>query len=653
MILQRKNTPINYRQDIDGLRAIAVMSVILNHMGFFLFSGGYVGVDVFFVISGFLITKIITRKLHQKSFSFIEFYQKRMRRILPALYLVIIITAVFVSLMFSLEEVKFFYKSVQATILFFSNIQFYKDVGYFSLDAFFKPLLHTWSLGVEEQFYIVFPVLLYGLCKFLKTPKKLAYAFILILVISFGLNVFTVFNNKNMAFYFSHTRAWEFLIGAIFALDIIPNLRKNWQQQLIAVSGFLLIMVPVFFYSSTTLFPGYNALPPVLGSAFLIYSGTQKKTIIYYLLSRGPVVFIGLISYSLYLWHWPIVSLNNYWGMVQGQAFFGNGILLTLIMAASILSWYFIERPFQNKKFISTKTISILLLSLTVGFLIVSKISYRTNKFDDFLADKETILYSEDYLFDKKYIDLGCNVGASKIKAGELCTFGSKNKKHIDFILWGDSYLETLAPAFEIAAEKNNKKFSYAVQHGCPVILDVPIQGASRGSECNVSNAFIWNYIKQQNIKNIIIHLSYNYGNIKLDKNHRCYEFKKTDRFNCLFEDTIDTLQKEGINISVIGPMARGVKPIKLRRYKNNKKDHQLPKLKSDSETIDLIKGFNKLIEKNKINYYDPVPVLCTDKFCKAENNKKPLFSDGGHLSKYGVLMFIEFAEDIISKIKN
>lgn len=649
----KKHTPINYRPDVDGLRALAVISVILNHMGFSFFSGGYIGVDIFFVISGFLITKIITKKIHNNTFSLSTFYEKRIRRILPALYTVILVTAFFVSLIFGLGEVKSFYKTVISTLFFFSNIQFYKDIGYFNVDAVFKPLLHTWSLGVEEQFYIIFPLLLLFFYKVLKTPRKISYTLFFIFLLSMGANIWTVFYNKEMAFYFIHTRAWELMAGALLSLNIIPAFEKSWQNQVVSFVGFLMIVYGVFLYKPATLFPGYNALLPVLGTALLIHTGKGGRTYVSCVLSSRPILFIGLISYSLYLWHWPVISLNSYWALVEGAPFFDDLIIGFLIVILSITSWYFIERPFQNQKIVSTRGVLILMGSLTIIMFMVAKGAHKTTLLDEVLANPETIIYDEDFLFDKKYIDSGCNVGASRIEKGQLCAFGKTEKQEIDFAFWGDSFAETLAPAFEIAAKKQNKKFVYAIEHACPTILNVPFKGSARGSRCEVSNAFIMEQIKKHKIKNVIIHLSYNYNNIDLPAGHRCEKYNGVARFNCLLNETVETLNQLGVNVHIIGPIPGGVKPIQLRKYKKDPKDFCVPKETAYPKNPELMKGFKTLRENNKIKYYDPAQVLCFDGMCQCEHNKKPLFSDGGHISKYGALQFVGFASDVMNQIKN
>lgn len=648
----KKDAPITYRPDIDGLRAIAVLAVVFNHLGLSTFRGGYVGVDIFFVISGYLITKILMKNLDQNTFSLWTFYERRMRRIFPALYGVLITTALLVSQVFSLGDIKAFYKTVVATLFFFSNIQFYKDIGYFEVQAQFKPLLHTWSLGVEEQFYILFPLILWALYTKFKTKKSIMIGCAILWVASFIASVITVSANKDMAFYYPHTRAWELLTGALLALGAVPALKKNWYLNLLALIGGGAILGSILLYQSTTSFPGVYALAPVLGAALLIYTGGNGVSFVAKTLSLGPFVFLGAISYSLYLWHWVLISFNTYWGLVNGDPLFSTPILFAIILGLSIISWACIEQPFRNRQLISPKTLVIMFGLFVLGVGVFSKMAYKTQKLDAIIADPETLIYTEDFLFDKKYIDLGCNVGPSRIDQNQLCTFGATDKTTTDFILWGDSYAEPLAPAFEQVAAAQNQKFAYAIEHGCPPILDVPLKGPVRGSRCEVTNTFVFDYIKSHGIKHVVIHMSYGYSGLKLPAGHVCEAHQGQARFLCLLKQTIDRLKEVGATTHIIGPMPSGIKPVELRKYRNQPKDHRLAFSQAYQPDPTLIKGFQDLQSRNEIQYYDPAPVLCDDYGCRCEADKYPLFSDGGHLSRYSPTLFLNFVEKILNEIR-
>lgn len=263
---------LTYRADIDGLRAIAVLAVIFFHAGVPGFSGGFVGVDVFFVISGFLITSIIIKEIHAGQFSIARFYERRIRRIFPALFPVIAFTVAISAILFDADTFKGFGKSITATTFFGSNILFWKESGYFDASSITKPMLHTWSLAVEEQFYIFFPILLIAITRF---SKSRYFQWLLgIGLVSLITSIYGVYTTHQVAsFYLVPTRAWELLCGSILALGVIPQLRSNFHRHLFSIAGLGLIFFSVGRYTEDTLFPGAAALTPVLGASLIIFSG--------------------------------------------------------------------------------------------------------------------------------------------------------------------------------------------------------------------------------------------------------------------------------------------------------------------------------------------------------------------------------------------
>ena len=262
---------MKYRADIDGLRAIAVLPVIFFHLDLPGFSGGFVGVDVFFVISGFLITSIILKEINDEKFSIVRFYERRIRRIFPALFPVLLFTLIIGAFLFDYQSFKGLGESITATTLFSSNILFWHQSGYFDSSSLLKPLLHTWSLAVEEQFYIFFPLLLISINRFSK--KRYMPWLLGLCLISFSLSLYGVYTYQTATFYLVPTRAWELLSGAILALGVIPQLQSSLHRNLFSIVGLCLIIFSVGVYTEATLFPGAAALAPVLGASLIIYSG--------------------------------------------------------------------------------------------------------------------------------------------------------------------------------------------------------------------------------------------------------------------------------------------------------------------------------------------------------------------------------------------
>jgi peptidoglycan/LPS O-acetylase OafA/YrhL len=336
---------LKYRPDIDGLRAIAVLAVLFFHTGVPGFGGGFVGVDVFFVISGFLITSIILKDIKHDGFSIARFYERRIRRIFPALFAVLVFTVIVGAWMFDAPAFSDLGKSVTATTLFSSNIFFWSQAGYFDAPSLQKPLLHTWSLAVEEQFYIFFPLALAFIHKRLKSrylPWVLAA-----LALSLGLSIWGVYYKAAATFFLVPTRAWELLVGSVIALGVLPNPSSAWVRNFLSITGLGMILYSVGFYTEATRFPGYNAIAPVLGAGLVIrYS--REGDVVYRFLAAPPMMFIGLISYSLYLWHWPLVVFSKYLMFRQFGLLDSVGVIVMSLLLG-FLSWRFIERPFRDK----------------------------------------------------------------------------------------------------------------------------------------------------------------------------------------------------------------------------------------------------------------------------------------------------------------
>ena len=347
---------MHYRREIDGLRALAVIPVILFHAGVQAFSGGFVGVDVFFVISGYLITTIILSDLEQNTFSSIKFYERRARRILPALFVMMATCLIVGYFTLMPDEFKSLGQSVVATTLFSNNILLAMTSGYWDLASEYKPLLHTWSLGVEEQYYFIFPPIMIILWKKFRT--KIPHVLALLFAGSLLLASWMVYTSPNMAFYTLPTRAWEILLGALTALYLSKNKKINTNHttsNTLSLVGILLIIIPAIFYNQSHLSPGPYLLAPTIGTALIIIFA-QKETYANKILGHQSLVSIGLVSYSLYLWHQPVFSFIRITSADRPATYiFCLSIILVSIL--SYLSWRFIEKPFRNTKSVSRKTV--------------------------------------------------------------------------------------------------------------------------------------------------------------------------------------------------------------------------------------------------------------------------------------------------------
>lgn len=331
-----------YRREIDGLRAVAVVPVILFHAGLTVFSGGYVGVDVFFVISGYLITSILINELEQGNFSIARFYERRARRILPALFFVMACCIPFAWMWMLPSELKDFSQSLVAVVFFASNILFWREEGYFAPAAELKPLLHTWSLAVEEQYYLLFPVFLLLAWRFGR--NRVFWSICVIAAVSLAASEWGWRNKPSANFYLAPTRAWELLIGSMCAFWLSG--REQRTNDWLSLTGLAMIVFAIFYYDDQTPFPSVYALVPVLGTALIIvFGGTGTWTA--RLLSTRAFVGIGLISYSAYLWHQPLFAFARIRSIFEPSLYVMSG-LAALSLVLAYFSWRYVEKPFRN-----------------------------------------------------------------------------------------------------------------------------------------------------------------------------------------------------------------------------------------------------------------------------------------------------------------
>lgn len=371
---------VNYRREIDGLRAIAVLSVIFFHSGVTVFSGGYIGVDVFFVISGYLISKIIISEKINHRFSILNFYEKRARRILPALFLMIFFSSMAALVMLPPKELRSFASNIVGVMLFISNLVINSELGYFDTAAELKPLLHTWSLAVEEQYYLFFPALVALVWRL----NRWLVVGVMILV-----GALSLFYAHSMAiktpgegFFLLTTRYWELMLGVIAALADIRGIKINserWMNSVLAGSGLLMIAVPIFIYNQQTPFPSAFSLMPTVGALMVIMFASERN-LTGKLLSLPGLTKIGLISYSAYLWHQPVFVFARYADIDMGEV--ANVLfIIAIVLIVSYFSWRFVEAPFRNKNLISKRVLSWFSLLGVALFILFGYAGYKTHGF--------------------------------------------------------------------------------------------------------------------------------------------------------------------------------------------------------------------------------------------------------------------------------
>jgi len=477
------NKAIAYRPEIDGLRTIAVLPVILFHAGIEIFSGGFVGVDIFFVISGYLITSIILREMETGNFSVIRFYERRARRILPALFFVIFLCFPFAYFLMLPDELKRFGLSVLSVAVFSSNIYFWQKTNYFSSNAEEQPLLHTWSLAVEEQYYFLFPLFLMVLWRHGK--NKLFLSTVFIAVLSICLTEWAWRSAPSANFYLLPTRAWELLAGSLLAFINYKEIQKFKSGQLAQFSslfGLFLIGYSIIFFNGKTPFPSLYSLIPVLGTV-LVIACSSTENIAGRILSQKLIVGIGLISYSAYLWHQPIFAFFRlYYVTDPGKSVFLFGAFLSLVMAW--FSWKFVEAPFREKFILDQKLVFVfsgtgLAFLISVGMLV---------NFDVFKGKYSQTLV--DFKLQKKWTEECMLFGKETRDLSKACTYRNEwgENKPRKILLWGDSH----ADAYQLAIEEYFKDSNYRIVSmtaaSCPPLLGLNIHDVNNGVNCDQRN---------------------------------------------------------------------------------------------------------------------------------------------------------------------
>lgn len=508
---------ISYRKEIDGLRAIAVIPVVFFHAGISSFSGGYVGVDVFFVISGYLITSLIVAEKEKEEFSIINFYERRARRILPALFFMSLVCVPFSFLLMSPSQLKEFSDSLISIPLFVSNFVFWGESGYFSSAAEEKPLLHTWSLAVEEQYYLLFPIFILIFWK-LKREILVSIIFIIsilsILLAQFGSNlasqppfydeVFRYNAIPDFAFFLAPTRAWELLFGSLTAFFLLKE-RKNkfFVSQILSLTGMSMIIFSIIAFDSSTPFPGFSALIPVLGTILIIIYA-KEGTLIYKLLSLRPLVFFGLISYSIYLWHQPLFAFTRL-SSINSPSVMTYVILSLISFFLGWLSWKYIEAPFRKKDFFTRK--QIFLSSLIVGLFIISigVIGVSSNGFIERFNQKELKAIQPE-----KFSNSICK-WTSPIEEYpnlEFCEFGDLNSLKKSIVLYGDSHADSLTSSLDKTLKEKKLKGIKIINSYCePVVGFYKKKNANIFSKNRCEEIFskILIEIKKNNVEHVII----------------------------------------------------------------------------------------------------------------------------------------------------
>ena len=654
-------TSLVYRRDIDGLRAVAVIAVVLFHFGVPGFSGGFVGVDVFFVISGYLITSIIWRQREASRFSFVEFWARRARRILPALFVMMAAVLAVGWFLMAPKDYEELGRSVRYQVMFVSNLLFMRQEGYFDAASDLKPLLHTWSLAVEEQFYFVFPLLLTLLCSRFKHWRLALFS---LLLVSFGLSVWAVAQHPEKAFFLLPMRAWELLAGAMLAVAPARQTRLTpGAAQGISLLGMGLILVAVFGYDNSTPFPGAAALLPVLGVVALIWANEHQSTWVGRVLSSRLMVGLGLISYSWYLWHWPVFVFGSYAGADEfGPVLTGGLIALTLILG--YLSWRFVETPFRERRILAGRRQ--ILVAAGLGILVLG-LAGQALRWTDGLPSRlseQALQYARASEWAPEL--MACITDDKSPVDTPFCRYGQSPAAPAQLLVWGDSHATALIPALEDSARQHGVNVMLASSAGC-----LPLEGLEHGKRCADYNRRVERTLATEPVRDILLVARwslYLYGDAKGDHGHALRDSNghydravAEQRLADGLRARVEQLRKAGYRVWLMkeAPLQPFNPPYRLSRLAML---HQ-PTAGVGMPVEDHLKQkafINQLFADiaaadQNVRVLDPTPQLCdASGLCRAEQGGYSLYTDDNHLSQMGAKLVLPVLtplfEDVVAQ---
>ncbi len=646
-----------YRPDIDGLRALAIIPVVLFHYGFAAVPGGYVGVDIFFVISGFLITGIISGEIAAGSFSIAGFYERRIRRILPALLVVVAATACGAYALLTPRDMVLFGGEVWYSGFFSTNFLYFRKDGYFDGASSMRLLLHTWSLSVEEQFYILMPLILLAAHRH---GRQARIAVAVLLTVSLLFSSIAVYHFSSAAFYLLPSRAWELLCGALLAFQTMPMTGGARTRAILSTGGLALLAVGVFGFTNATPFPGLAALVPCLGTAILIGAADPAHpSPVHRILTLRPLVLIGRISYSLYLWHWPLLVLSKYFLVRDPDAIESIGLILGAVLL-SIATYRFVEVPFRTKRFALARrrlfAAAAAVLLVMAGF---GQIARLNGGFPTRL-NAEAKRYADAALEPMAGDDACMTLPPDKIRLGEVCTFGKAKPTPPDFAVWGDSHSGALFPTFQAEAEENALWGLHFGGVSCPPLLGVTVSRADlRDLACPDFNAAALSGLSARGVHTVFLVArwalySESWPKTGVDARNKpvfltddASTTRSDEESKAVFarglERTLHSLTQRGIQVYVVEQIPEALADIPnglaIARSWGRPSSVLAPSRAFTDARQSWVRGI--LADARRHYRLTVVPVeprLCGEDRCRIELDGRPLYRDNNHLSAAGAL---------------
>ena len=643
------HSALAYRSDIDGLRAIAVLSVIIFHAKLGLFPGGFVGVDVFFVISGYLIASIILREEEKGAFSLARFYERRIRRIFPALLVVILFCAAVGALLLTPNDYLLFGRSAFAAMSFWSNFYFSRQGGYFAPAAETQPLLHTWSLGVEEQFYLVAPFALLLLSRQLKRWR--APIFWALFAASLGVSAWGVYREAQWAFFLPHSRAFELMCGVALAMGLAPRTHGRTNEALAAV-GLGMIAFTVVFYSAATPFPGFAALLPAVGAALLIHTSSDaSQTMIARALSLPPVVYIGKISYSLYLWHWPLLAFAEYEYGHDLQAWH-RALLLLAAVAISAASYRFIEQPARRmgppvtRKVVFAAGAAAIILTAALSQIIVKGRGLPGR------LDPEIAALARETPTRVQHGGL-CGFGRDRQqRRDETCFIGDQSAPAPRFALWGDSHSAAVGPLIARSATDAGVKGYNVGRGGCPPLFGLENE-SSVFRRCLTSARDMDRVLADPNVQQVILVGRWGlYAEGVASLNEAATQPRRfvahddeanRAAFARVLVASVEKIRAAGKLVVIVGPVPEFELNVPAAFIKaamrGARADITMGRATFNQRQRGVMPTLAKLSQMEGVRVVYPHLQLCDSLVCRATSGGKALYVNDDHLSPTGALL--------------
>ncbi|HEV8070238.1 MAG TPA: acyltransferase family protein [Planctomycetaceae bacterium] len=631
---KRTSTPdLSYRPEIDGLRAVAVVVVMLFHAKLRFF-GGYVGVDVFFVISGYLITSLIWKDIQNDHFSLARFWERRARRILPVLVIVVLTTLVAGWFLLLPRDYLDLGGSIVAQSLMVSNVYFWRESGYFAAPAEVKPLLHFWSLAVEEQFYVLLPLLAIVL-RHWKMSSRL-FLFSILGLVSFALSIYAVKYDRDSAFYLLPSRGWELLLGCgLASLPAMQGVPKT-TCELLSAAGLCAILAAVSLYNRDTHFPGAAALLPCGGTALFIWSNGQTSTLAGRLLSWRPVVFIGVISYSLYLWHWPVLVFTQYWAMKTWHWEY-RCALLAACLPLAVMSWWLIETPIRKRRLLTRPrsvfaSSALALTSLLIVGTVIDRTAGANTRFTRQILD-----YADGSL------DIGYRRDSPVDRDGN-CRFDAIGNPDaaVKCLIWGDSHAKATVAAIENLSEKCGGRCIVAAHDATyPLLNCISTNYVSLKDRSVAFNRSVVDFVRERRVKNVLLVAAWEEfpRNVLADDGTDGVALQA--QFRRQLSETVVALQQAGAKVWIMQQVPDQVVdvPKALARamiFGYDPKSVGVPLLEHWKRGIPERAVIEEMADHGAV-VLEPCKFLA-DKagLCRAELNGRALYSDHYHLSTYG-----------------